>query len=81
MQSPIDLEAVVDTIHSAWEHACDATALPFRPKLFCENGRYITGPHGWLIARCKAIKQSYSTCVPAAARHYAVAPFSSTASS
>lgn len=24
-----------------------------------ENGRYMTGPFGWLVTRCEAIKQSY----------------------
>lgn len=24
-----------------------------------ENGRYMTGPFGWLVTRCQAIKQSY----------------------
>lgn len=30
------------------------------PKLFMENGRYITGPYGWLISRCRAIKYTSS---------------------
>ena len=26
-----------------------------------ENGRYMTGPFGWLVARCHAVKRSYAT--------------------
>lgn len=28
--------------------------------LYMENGRFITGPYGWLLAKCNAIKDSYS---------------------
>jgi diaminopimelate decarboxylase len=31
------------------------------PKLYMENGRYITGPYGWLIARCNSVKQAFGT--------------------
>jgi diaminopimelate decarboxylase len=31
------------------------------PKLYMENGRYITGPYGWLISKCNVIKESYAT--------------------
>ena len=34
--------------------------LPFTPALFMENGRYMTGPHGWLVARCEVIKNTYA---------------------
>jgi diaminopimelate decarboxylase len=30
-------------------------------KLYMENGRFITGPYGWLLAKCNVIKESYST--------------------
>ncbi|CAK9040652.1 Protein TabA, partial [Durusdinium trenchii] len=29
------------------------------PKVYMENGRFITGPYGWLVSRCEAIKNSY----------------------
>ncbi|KAF0747234.1 hypothetical protein AaE_007813 [Aphanomyces astaci] len=35
----------------------DQTTLP---TLCMENGRYMTGPYGWLVSRCQAIKQSYA---------------------
>jgi diaminopimelate decarboxylase len=35
----------------------------FKPKIFTENGRYITGPHGYLITKVLHIKESYKTYV------------------
>jgi diaminopimelate decarboxylase len=29
------------------------------PRLFMENGRFITGPYGWLISKCNVIKNTY----------------------
>ena len=29
------------------------------PKLYMENGRYITGPYGWLVSKCNVIKNTY----------------------
>ena len=31
------------------------------PRLCMENGRYMTGPFGWLITRCQVIKKTYAT--------------------
>jgi diaminopimelate decarboxylase len=31
------------------------------PRLFMENGRYITGPYGWLVTRCHVIKSAFDT--------------------
>jgi len=30
------------------------------PNLYMENGRFITGPYGWLIAKCNVIKNTYA---------------------
>ena len=29
------------------------------PELYMENGRYITGPYGWLISKCLCVKLSF----------------------
>lgn len=29
------------------------------PKLYMENGRYMTGPYGWLVSRCEVIKETW----------------------
>ena len=31
------------------------------PILYMENGRYITGPHGWLISKCNCVKKSFNS--------------------
>jgi diaminopimelate decarboxylase len=29
------------------------------PRLYMENGRFMTGPYGWLVARCTAVKEAF----------------------
>jgi diaminopimelate decarboxylase len=29
------------------------------PKLYMENGRFMTGPYGWLVSRCEAVKSAF----------------------
>lgn len=36
--------------------------LPFI-NLYMENGRFITGPYGWLISKCNVIKKSYNNSI------------------
>jgi len=31
------------------------------PRLCMENGRYVTGPAGWLVTRCNAVKEAFGT--------------------
>lgn len=31
------------------------------PQLLMENGRYITGPFGWLVTKCHAVKNAFGT--------------------
>jgi len=31
-----------------------------KPRVCMENGRYMTGPFGWLVSRCKATKDTYA---------------------
>ena len=31
------------------------------PILYMENGRYITGPYGWLISKCNCVKISFNS--------------------
>ncbi|SHE83245.1 diaminopimelate decarboxylase [Marinitoga hydrogenitolerans DSM 16785] len=35
----------------------------FKPKIYTENGRYITGAHGYLITKVLHIKESYKTYI------------------
>jgi diaminopimelate decarboxylase len=49
------------------EETSDAILKPFLkmpepvPKLFMENGRYVTGPHGYLVSTCQSTKRAYGT--------------------
>lgn len=37
--------------------------LDYRPKLFMECGRYVTGPHGYLVSKVIHIKRTYKTFI------------------
>jgi len=58
----VDLETLVPLIRRTFDSvfAGDELARLLPPKLFMENGRYMTGPFGWLAARCQATKDTYS---------------------
>ena len=46
-EEPVDIESLAKTMH---EHLGDVN-------LYMENGRYMTGPYGWLVSRCQAVKK------------------------
>jgi len=58
--APVDLESLsaqlAETLQERWLQAGVETALP---RLFMENGRFMTGPFGWLVARCEAEKHAW----------------------
>ncbi|KAJ0406972.1 hypothetical protein P43SY_005205 [Pythium insidiosum] len=58
-QEPVDVEAIAKMLREIFDDAMKAYGLQTIPRLCMENGRYMTGPFGWLITRCEAIKQSY----------------------
>ncbi|HUD06441.1 MAG TPA: diaminopimelate decarboxylase [Candidatus Saccharimonadales bacterium] len=39
------------------------TYLPYEPAVFMECGRYITGPHGYLVTKVRHIKHTYKTFI------------------
>ena len=56
----VDTEALAGKLAAAW--AAQAAAVGLRgplPTLHMENGRYMTGPYGWLVARCEAVKEAF----------------------
>ncbi|MBP1467327.1 diaminopimelate decarboxylase [Candidatus Chloroploca sp. M-50] len=59
-EAPVDLHALGAGIRAVYEATFDGTGLP-RPAIFTECGRLITGPHGYLIASVRHIKQTYRT--------------------
>lgn len=56
----IDLEKLVQIISETYNRNIIKYDLKFKPNIVMENGRYITGPYGWLISRCKSIKYGYN---------------------
>jgi diaminopimelate decarboxylase len=56
-ESPLDLEAMAERIQARLERF--ATAQGYAPRLFMESGRFVTGPHGALVARAINRKDTY----------------------
>jgi diaminopimelate decarboxylase len=59
-QQAVDVSDVAATIKSVLDTRIATHALPFIPRLYMENGRYMTGPFGWLVARCEVVKSTYA---------------------
>lgn len=57
-ESDIDLESLVLLIRNRFDYNINKYNMNYEPKLMTECGRYITGPYGWLVARCQSIKKT-----------------------
>lgn len=55
-QNEIDIELLAKTIAERIHVNKQKYNLQFDPFIIMENGRYITGPYGILVSRCKSIK-------------------------
>jgi diaminopimelate decarboxylase len=55
--NPIDLESLAKNIFECVQKSNLKYNFDWKPEIMMENGRYITGPFGWLITRCGSIKQ------------------------
>jgi len=61
-EKPVDLAAVSAGIRQAYTDIIAANGLhPL--KIFMENGRFITGPHGYLVARVRHVKRTHKTFI------------------
>ncbi|GBG33657.1 Diaminopimelate decarboxylase [Hondaea fermentalgiana] len=60
-QAQVDVPSLVAKLKAKFESAMPEAFKDKWPNLYMENGRYITGPYGFLVARCQAIKNSYET--------------------
>lgn len=58
---PIDLDKLVNIIKTSVDNCKEKYKIDYDPILMTENGRYITGPYGWLVAECKAIKSAFGS--------------------
>ena len=56
---PIDLDETISGISSTFFDSLPKEVSP--PKLYMENGRYMTGPFGYLVSECKAIKNAFGS--------------------
>ncbi|GAB4442259.1 MAG: diaminopimelate decarboxylase [Anaerolineae bacterium] len=59
---PVDVARISAGVRRHHERLITAAGLP-PLRIFMENGRMITGPHGVLVTRVRHIKQSYKTFV------------------
>ena len=58
----VDLEPLSAALASAFDARWAASGLKGTPpKLYMENGRFMTGPYGWLISRCEAVKEAFGS--------------------
>ena len=55
-QKEINLEELVLLIRERFDYKINKYSMDYEPQLLTECGRYITGPYGWLVSRCKSIK-------------------------
>jgi diaminopimelate decarboxylase len=58
----VDVAALAQRLKSTmvqrWGVATAGSGQPM-PALYMENGRYMTGPFGWLVSRCHAVKKAW----------------------
>jgi diaminopimelate decarboxylase len=59
-QGVVDVPGLVVRMRKVFDAKIAEHGMP-EPVLHMENGRYMTGPFGWLVARCHAVKRSYAT--------------------
>ena len=52
----IDIEELAQLIRNRFDYNIKKYSIVYEPKLYTECGRYITGPYGWLVSKCKSIK-------------------------
>merc|ERR1711865_1032692 len=55
----VSIEDLAARMRAVWDAKLEEHGMP-EPVLHMENGRYMTGPFGWLVARCQACKSTYA---------------------
>ncbi|MBR5284169.1 MAG: diaminopimelate decarboxylase, partial [Clostridia bacterium] len=60
-EQAIDIHAVGAAVREVYERMISPSGLSI--SIFTELGRYITGPHGYLVSRVQHIKETYKTYV------------------
>jgi diaminopimelate decarboxylase len=63
-EQAVNVELVADIMKSTVMERLAFHNLPFKPAVYMEQGRHLTGPFGWLVAKCHVVKESYGNrCV------------------
>jgi diaminopimelate decarboxylase len=57
---PVDIEELAKLISEKVRDNVKKYNIVVAPNIIMENGRYITGPYGWLVSKCKSIKIGYN---------------------
>ncbi len=57
-EPPVDVAELAARLRAVFDSRLAAHGIAVPPRLCMENGRYLTGPSGWLVARCQAVKQT-----------------------
>ena len=60
-QPAVDPAALAAKMAAAIAAARTTYGLRSTPDIHMENGRFMTGPFGWLVARCQALKRAHGT--------------------
>lgn len=55
----VDVEALALKMRRVVDAKMEEHGMP-EPCLHMENGRYVTGPMGWLVSRCHVVKETYA---------------------
>lgn len=58
-QDQVDVPSLVKKLKTKFEASMPEAFKDNWPNLYMENGRYITGPYGFLVSRCHVIKNSF----------------------
>lgn len=56
-ENKINIDGLASLIRQRFDYNMKKYSLSYEPNLYTECGRYITGPYGWLIAKCESIKR------------------------
>lgn len=58
-QDRVDYTSLADRVHSVWTQKMQQYGIKNQPRLLMECGRCVTGPYGWLVAKCEVVKSAF----------------------
>jgi len=60
-EHPVHVASLVKRLKHSLSDQLAAAGVPAPKHLYMENGRFITGPYGWLVSRVHAIKHAFGS--------------------